>query len=224
MEQFEQHHQSSMARLAGAGSLLKANLLSLVADRLECNSASLMVASGQDLQSARAAGLDEKERARLLVSATDIRETCAGLRQAAEALSRQTGEDGMTSTPEGAVLLMGSTSPLAQGQAAALCLAAGRTCILSGDRLAANSQAFIGGVIRGVLHDLELPEQALLWLDGLSDLEDEAFAAVNRQLGLVVWLGQEAPDSGLMDRISLPFVQIAKAHEVTALLKEERQG
>lgn len=217
MEQIGKEHPELVRQLAAAGPLLRANLLSLIADRLECNSASLMVASGQDLQSARAAGLFETARERLLVDAKGIRDTCARLRQAAEALSLGGGAH----SKGGAVLLLGVSNPLQVVEAASLCLAAGRACILAEDSLAAHSLAFMGGVIRGALMDLGLPDQALLWLDRLDELMDEEFSIINDQLALVIWLGHLEPEDSLKAHIRLTFERIMKASDITALLNRE---
>lgn len=218
-EQKHDGQQGAAKALAAAAPLLRVNLISLIADRLECNSARLMVAAGQDLQAVREKGLDEEERAGLVISASAIRETCAQLRQVAEAMSCTARDVDAVPEQPGMVLILGSASQLEMAAAAGLCLAMGRACLVSGNPLAVHSRAFVDAVIRGALMDLQLPEDALLWLEDLDRLEEGAFAAVHMGLGQVVWLGKTAMDPRHMEKLDLPFVWIQEAASLPEALK-----
>ncbi|MDI9519730.1 MAG: glutamate-5-semialdehyde dehydrogenase [Bacillota bacterium] len=143
-----------------------------MADRLECNSAMLMVANGQDLQNARKNGMSEAMIDRLRLTSERIAQMANGLRELAEApdpmnrvLMEETMPNGLliskVSVPLGVIAVIYESRPNVTADAAGLCLRAGNACILRGGREAQNSNEFIAGVLRAALSEAGLPEDGV---------------------------------------------------------------
>ena len=143
-----------------------------MADRLECNSAMLMVANSQDLQSAKRDGMSEAMMDRLRLTSSRITQMANGLRELAEAsdplnrvLMEETRPNGLmiskVSVPLGVIAVIYESRPNVTADAAGLCLRAGNACILRGGREAQNSNEFIAGVLRAALSEVGLPEDGV---------------------------------------------------------------
>ena len=143
-----------------------------MADRLECNSAMLMVANSEDLQNARRDGMGEAMMDRLRLTSERITQMANGLRELAEApnplnrvLMEETRPNGLlisrVSVPLGVIAVIYESRPNVTADAAGLCLRAGNACILRGGREAQNSNEFIAGVLRAALSETGLPEDGV---------------------------------------------------------------
>lgn len=164
-----------------------------MADRLECNSANLMVANSLDLRAARATGMEEAMLERLALNADRIEQMAEGLRELAnwpDSLGREllasTRPNGLriqkVSVPLGVVAVIYESRPNVTADAAGLCLRSGNACILRGGSEAVNSNAFIVGVLRNALSEVGLPEDAVQLLD---DPNREGAAALMRMTDYV---------------------------------------
>lgn len=136
--------------------LKRSNLLCLIADRLECNSARLMVASSLDQQAARQASDGSGLLTNQLITANDIRQFASLLRTVAAGKDIQS-----TLKPKAQLMAVSAGKALDAALAACLCLAAGRAVVLLDKMPAQGGLSFILGVMRSALVDLELPPELL---------------------------------------------------------------
>lgn len=179
-----------------------------IADRLECNSAMLMVANSRDLQNARKNGMDEALVDRLRLTSDRIYQMAKGLRELAEAedplnhvLSETLRPNGLkiskVSVPLGVIAIIYESRPNVTADAAGLCLRAGNACILRGGREAQNSNEFIAGVMRAALSEVGLNE------DGVQLLYDPDREGVNALLTMREYVDLLIPrgGKGLIDHV-----------------------
>lgn len=167
-----QKAKQAAAVLAQSSNHQRVQAICRMADRLECNSAMLMVANSQDLQNARKNGMDEAMVDRLRLTSERIGLMAKGLRELAEArdplnrvLSEETRPNGLLitklSVPLGVIAVIYESRPNVTADAAGLCLRAGNACILRGGREAQHSNEFIAGVMRAALSEVGLPEDGV---------------------------------------------------------------
>lgn len=158
--------------LAQSGDQQRVAAVCRMADRLECNSAMLMVANSRDLQSAKRDGMDEALLDRLRLTSERIYQMANALRELAQAsdplnrvLMEATRPNGLliskVSVPLGVIAVIYESRPNVTADAAGLCLRAGNACILRGGKEAQNSSEFIAGVLRAALSETGLPEDAV---------------------------------------------------------------
>jgi len=180
----------------------------LMADRLECNSASLMVANSQDLQAARQAGLDEALIDRLHLSSTRIRAMADGLRalaglpdplkQVLEEVKRPNGlRIRKLSVPLGVIALIYESRPNVTADAAGLCLRAGNAVILRGGSEARHSNLFIAAVLRAALAEAGLMEDAVQLMDDPGRDGARALMGMHEHVDLLIPRGGK----GLIDQV-----------------------
>lgn len=180
-----------------------------MADRLECNSAMLMVANSRDLQNARKDGMGEAMMDRLRLTSDRITQMANGLRELAEApdplnrvLMEETRPNGLlisrVSVPLGVIAVIYESRPNVTADAAGLCLRAGNACILRGGREAQNSNEFIAGVLRAALSEAGLPE------DGVQLLYDPDREGVKALLRMQDYVDLLIPrgGKGLIDHVT----------------------
>lgn len=144
--------------------LKRSNLLCLIADRLECNSARLMVASSLDQQAARQASEGVSIVTNQLITANDIRQFASLLRAVAA------GKDFLPSLkPKTLLVAVSAGKALDAALAASFCLAAGRAVVLLDKMPTQGGLRFILGVMRSALIDLELSPEVLIEHPGMMD-------------------------------------------------------
>ncbi len=204
-----QSARDASLKLAQSSNEQRVMAICRMADRLECNSAGLMVANALDLHAARQNGMNEAMIDRLYLSSDRITQMARGLRELAEApdpLNRVLSEDrrpnGLlikkTSVPLGVIAVIYESRPNVTADAAGLCLRAGNACILRGGREAQNSNEFIAGVLRAALSEVGLPE------DGVQLLFDPEREGVTALLNMREYVDLLIPrgGKGLIDYVT----------------------
>lgn len=200
--------KSASRALAGSSDRQRVDALCLMADRLECNSARLMVANAQDLQSGRKHGLPEAFLDRLQLTSSRIREMSNGLRDLAgqaDPLGRLLAEferpNGLViqkvSVPLGVIAIIYESRPNVTADAAGLCLRAGNACILRGGREARHSNEAIAGILRGALAETGLPEDSVQLLDDPGREGAHALMTMRDTVDLLIPRGGK----GLIDQV-----------------------
>jgi len=166
-----QARQASML-LARTSTDLKNRALCAMADALIAKRELLIRANSRDLVHARELGLSPAMIDRLTLTETTIGGISRGLSEVA-ALPDPVGAvtslwrrpNGLTvgrmRIPLGVIGIIYESRPNVTADAAALCLKSGNAAILRGGSEAIYSNLAIGGILREVLRDLSLPEEAI---------------------------------------------------------------
>jgi glutamate-5-semialdehyde dehydrogenase len=202
------------ARLAGrevarAATAVKNAALHALADRIEQDGERLMIANRQDLEQARASGLDDALLDRLTLTEKGVAAMADGVRQVA-ALPDPVGEItdlkmrpsgiqvGRMRVPLGVVGIIYESRPNVTADAAALCLKSGNAVILRGGSEAWCSNQAIAVCLRAALAEAGLPETAAQVLD-TTDRD-----AVGHLVAMPEWVDVIVPRGGrgLIERVA----------------------
>jgi len=158
--------------LARADTRAKDHALAVMAAAIRRDAAALLQANAEDLEAARAAGLDAAMLDRLALSAKGVESMAAGLEQIA-ALSDPVGEMsgfayrpsgiqvGRMRVPLGVIGIIYEARPNVTADAAGLCLKSGNACILRGGSEAIRANRAIAACVREGLREAGLPESAV---------------------------------------------------------------
>ena len=175
-----QHYMQTLGRqaraasrvLAAASTAAKNAALIAMAAEIRARRAELLAANAQDLDEARAAGLEPALIDRLTLDEKGIESMAAGLEQVA-ALPDPVGEItdlkrrpsgiqvGKMRVPLGVVGIIYEARPNVTADAAALCLKSGNAAILRGGKEALHSNQAIAACVRAGLVAASLPEAAI---------------------------------------------------------------
>ena len=163
----------SAARLvAKADTATKNNALSVIAGEIERAAATVLDANARDVETARAARIDDASIDRLTLTRQSVAAMADGLRQIA-ALPDPVGEIvnlryrpsgiqlGQMRVPLGVVGIIYESRPNVTADAAALCLKAGNAAILRGGSEAVHSNQAIAACLHAGLKAAGLPEAAV---------------------------------------------------------------
>ncbi len=202
------------ARLAGrevarAATAVKNAALHALANRIEQDGERLMIANRQDLEQARASGLDDALLDRLTLTEKGVAAMADGVRQVA-ALPDPVGEItdlkmrpsgiqvGRMRVPLGVVGIIYESRPNVTADAAALCLKSGNAVILRGGSEAWRSNQAIAVCLSAALAEAGLPETAAQVLD-TTDRD-----AVGHLVAMPEWVDVIVPRGGrgLIERVA----------------------
>jgi len=229
---------------------LKDRALTAMADRIEAEADTIMAANREDLDRARAEGLDSALVDRLELNADRIAGMADGLRQVAgladpvgaidELRTRPSGvQVGKMRVPLGVIGIIYESRPNVTADAAALCLKSGNAAILRGGSEAIASNRAISGIMQTVLEEVGLPTGVV----SVIDTPDRA--AVGALLGMPEYVDIIIPRGGksLIERVSrdsqVPVIKhlegnchtfidsdadLAKSAEVAFNAKTQRYG
>ena len=195
--------------LARAGSRAKDDALHAMARALERDTAKLLEANRQDLDSGRAKGLEPAMLDRLTLTNQSVASMAEGLRQIA-ALHDPVGEItdlsyrpngiqvGRMRVPLGVVAIIYEARPNVTADAAGLCLKSGNAAILRGGSEAIRSNQAIAACVREGLASAGLPEA------GVQVVETTDRAAVGELITMKDYVDIVVPrgGKGLIERIS----------------------
>lgn len=165
--------------LSGADSALKNRALRHLADLLQQHREQISAANLQDLDNARAKGLNQAMIDRLSLSETALNTMSEGLRQIAalpdpvgemdEFRTRPNGlQIGKMRVPLGVIGMIYEARPNVTVDAAALCLKSGNACILRGGSEAFHSNLALSKLIKEALNAAGLPEAAVHFVENTS--------------------------------------------------------
>ncbi|MFP4155482.1 MAG: glutamate-5-semialdehyde dehydrogenase [Halothiobacillaceae bacterium] len=242
--------RQSARGLARVSSGDKNRALLAMADALVSATEALLVANARDLDSGRAAGLDEAMLERLTLTSERIAQMAEGVRQIAalpdpvgtisDLAYRPSGiQVGRMRVPIGVVGMIYESRPNVTVDAAALCLKSGNAVILRGGSEAAYSNAALAGCVRRGLIAAGLPE------DAVQVIETTDRAAVGALLGMAEYVDVVIPrgGKGLIERVArearMPVIKhldgichvfvddradLQKAHRIALNAKTHRYG
>ncbi len=165
--------------LSGTDSALKNRALRHLADLLQQHREQISAANLQDLDNARAKGLNQAMIDRLSLSETALNTMSEGLRQIAalpdpvgemdEFRTRPNGlQIGKMRVPLGVIGMIYEARPNVTVDAAALCLKSGNACILRGGSEAFHSNLALSKLIKEALNAAGLPEAAVHFVENTS--------------------------------------------------------
>ena len=158
----QQAERARKAFLKLSASADRTAMLKDIAAQLRANAPSIFEANKKDLAEAKAAGIAEPLYKRLVLNDSKLRDVIAGIEQIAEmedpvgrVVQETELDEGLVlkkvQTPIGVLAMIYESRPDAGPQIAALSIRSGNAVLLKGGREAANTNAAIGEVIRGVL-------------------------------------------------------------------------
>lgn len=216
--EYGQKAKEASKALAKAGNQLRVNAVCLIADRLECNSANLMVANSYDLQTARRNGMSEAMLDRLRVTSERITQMASGLRVLAEqqdplgrSLEQMERPNGLhiekISVPLGVIALIYEARPNVTADAAGLCLRAGNAVILRGGKEAINTNRLIAGLMRGALAELNLPEDAVQLMEDEGREGAQSLMTMNAYVDLLIPRGSKALIDSVVQHATVPVLK-----------------
>jgi glutamate-5-semialdehyde dehydrogenase len=158
----QQAERARKAFLKLSASADRTAMLKDIAAQLRANATSIFEANKKDLAEAKAAGIAEPLYKRLVLNDPKLRDVIVGIEQIAEmedpvgrVVQETELDEGLVlkkvQTPIGVLAMIYESRPDAGPQIAALSIRSGNAVLLKGGREAANTNAAIGEVIRGVL-------------------------------------------------------------------------
>src|SRR5215510_669085 len=169
----QQAERARSAYLKLAAGMDRTAILKDIAAALRENATSIFEANQKDLAEAKAAGIAAPLYKRLVLDETKLRDVIAGIEQLAnmeDPVGRVAEEteldEGLllrkVQTPIGVLAMIYESRPDAGPQIASLAIRSGNAVLLKGGREAANTNAAIGEIIRGVLDRYDIRDAVQL--------------------------------------------------------------
>ena len=201
-----------------ASTEVKNRVLKELADALLARRREIVAANQRDCAAAETAHLPSAKLRRLALNEQNIAQLCEGLRQIA-ALPDPVGQvvreyqpaSGMrvrrVRSPLGVVCMIYEARPGVTIDAFALCFKAGNACILKGGKEAAESNALLGAIARGVLERNGLPPAAITVFDSSDREQLRALLQQTDWVDLVIPRGGEDLIRWVAEHSRIPTVQ-----------------
>ncbi|TAH50110.1 MAG: glutamate-5-semialdehyde dehydrogenase [Betaproteobacteria bacterium] len=209
MQTLGRQARAASRQLAAASTAAKNDALLAMAAEIRSRRDTLLAANAQDLEQARAAGLEPALIDRLTLNAKGVEAMAVGLEQVA-ALPDPVGEItdvkrrpsgiqvGKMRVPLGVIGIIYEARPNVTADAAALCLKSGNAAILRGGREAINANRAIAACVRAGLVAAGLPEHAVQVVETTDREAVGALIAMPEFVDVIVPRGGK----GLIERIS----------------------
>ena len=193
--------KSAAQTLAVAGTQLKNQALSAIADALLAHTADILAANAADLSAAQANGMTVSMQDRLRLTEERIRGIADGVRQVAAlpdpigaAVSEAVRPNGLRISrrrvPLGVIGIIYEARPNVTADAAALCLKSGNAVILRGGKEAFRSNQALTEIMRNALQSAGLPK------DAISLVQDTSRESANELMNLTAYLDVLIPRGG----------------------------
>ncbi|MFA6231668.1 MAG: glutamate-5-semialdehyde dehydrogenase [Rhodanobacter sp.] len=171
--------QQAAVQIAALSTEAKNALLRSMADALQAQTSSILIANAEDMKAARGKGIGEAMLDRLALDEERVSGMADALRQVAalpdpvgQVTRSERSDKGFSiervRVPLGVIAMIYEARPNVTADAAALCLKAGNGVILRGGSEALRSNQAIAACLRGALREAGLSEHALTLLDDLS--------------------------------------------------------
>lgn len=171
--------QQAAVQIAALSTEAKNALLRSMADALQAQTSSILIANAEDMKAARGKGIGEAMLDRLALDEERVSGMADALRQVAalpdpvgQVTRSERSDKGFSiervRVPLGVIAMIYEARPNVTADAAALCLKAGNGVILRGGSEALRSNQAIAACLRGALREAGLSEHALMLLDDLS--------------------------------------------------------
>lgn len=209
MSKVGQQARRASRAMAGSDSATRNRALELIACAIERETASLRAANAQDLDAARAAGVDAAMLDRLGLSENAIATMVAGLRQIAQ-LPDPVGEIsnlkvrpsgiqvGQMRVPLGVIGIIYEARPNVTVDAAALCLKSGNAAILRGGSEAIRSNRALAALVGEGLERAGLPADGVQVIDTTDRAAVGLLATMPQYVDVLVPRGGK----GLIERLA----------------------
>lgn len=204
--------------MAAASPAAKVQALETLAALLEDRQAELISANTQDLEAARAAGLDAPRMDRLRLTPAilgDMAAACryvAGLPDPVGAMDSQWQRPngllvGRMRIPLGVVAMIYEARPNVTVDASILCLKAGNAVILRGGSEALRSNLALGGLLSEALRSAGLPEDAVQIIGITSHDAVSALCRLDEYVDVLIPRGGEALVRAVTEQAAMPVLK-----------------
>jgi glutamate-5-semialdehyde dehydrogenase len=204
--------------LATASGAVRNHALQAIAQRLSAQSAIILAANAQDLETARLAGLPAAmldrlrlDPKRLAAMAQALHEIAAQTDPVGQVLDGSVRPNGLriqkVRVPLGVILFIYESRPNVTSDAAGLCLKSGNAVILRGGKEAALSNAAIVTAIRQALADAGLPPDAVILVDNPDHAAVTELVRLEGQIDLVIPRGGEALIRTVVAQARIPVIK-----------------
>ncbi|WP_298066915.1 glutamate-5-semialdehyde dehydrogenase [uncultured Mailhella sp.] len=204
--------------MAAASPAAKVQALETLAALLEDRQAELISANAQDLEAARAAGLDAPRMDRLRLTPAilgDMAAACryvAGLPDPVGAMDSQWQRPngllvGRMRIPLGVVAMIYEARPNVTVDASILCLKAGNAVILRGGSEALRSNLALGGLLSEALRSAGLPEDAVQIIGITSHDAVSALCRLDEYVDVLIPRGGEALVRAVTEQAAMPVLK-----------------
>ncbi len=196
----------------------KNRALLAIADALEQNADSIIVANRQDLQNGREAGLNAGLLDRLMLDETRIAGIADGVRQVA-ALPDACGkvvyeyekENGLKikkiTVPIGVIGIIYEARPNVTADAAALCLKSGNAVILRGGKEAICSNKAVVGVMQDALSSAGFPRETVQLVEDTSRDSANAMMKMTEYLDCLIPRGGKGLIKAVVENSTVPVIE-----------------
>lgn len=244
------HARTASRAMSAASSSSKAAALHAMAAALAEHETALLAANAEDLQAARAAGLDAALLDRLAITPKRLAGMAEGLRQIAampdpvgELTATQTRPNGMQvarmRVPIGVIGIIYESRPNVTLDAAALCLKSGNAAILRGGSEALRSNLALARIVQQGLEAAGLPPTAVQMIDTPDRAAVMALARLTEYVDVIVPRGGKGLIAALEKDARVPLIKhldgnchvyidahadLAQAHAIALNAKTYRFG
>jgi glutamate-5-semialdehyde dehydrogenase len=218
MQTLGQQARAASRAMAKAPTQAKNAALTAMAAAIRRDKEKLLAANQQDLDAARAAGLDAAMLDRLTLSAKGVDTMAEGLLQIAS-LPDPVGEIdhmnyrpsgiqvGRMRVPLGVIGIIYEARPNVTADAAALCLKAGNAAILRGGSEAIHSNQAIAACVREGLRAAALPETAVQVVETTDRAAVGELITMNRYVDVIVPRGGKGLIERIMNDARVPVIK-----------------
>ena len=205
----------AMARADGA---TRNRALLLIADAIERDAGLLRAANGQDMDAARAGGLEPALLDRLALSDAAIATMVAGLRQIVglpdpvgeitNMKSRPSGiQVGQMRVPLGVIGIIYEARPNVTVDAAGLCIKSGNAAILRGGSEAIHCNRALARLVSEGLQGAGLPQEAVQVVDTVDRAAVGALITMPQYVDVIVPRGGKGLIARLIDEATVPMIK-----------------
>ncbi|MGB3055392.1 MAG: glutamate-5-semialdehyde dehydrogenase [Acidimicrobiales bacterium] len=212
-----QRAKAASRPLANASTAQKDAALHAAADALVAATDAILVANEADVAAAQDRGVSATVVDRLRLDASRVVAMAAGLRQVA-ALPDPVGGvlDGWVRpnglrisrvrVPLGVVAIIYENRPNVTSDAAGLCLKSGNAAFLRGSSGAINSNIAIAGVLRSAYESVDLPADAVVWVEETSHAAAVEFMRLRDSIDVLIPRGGPALIRSILEHATVPYV------------------
>jgi glutamate-5-semialdehyde dehydrogenase len=218
MQAFLEEAKRSSRTIANLSTAVKNKVLNEMADALMHHCDFIITHNKKDMIEAKVNNLSEALQDRLLLTGDRVKEMSDAIRQIASQqepvgriLDGWITEAGLNiqkvSIPIGVIGIIYESRPNVTSDTAALCFKSGNVCVLKGGKEAEHSNKAIAVVLRRVLSENKLPEQAISLLPDSSREGVAKLIKQNKFVDLIVPRGGEALIKYVSENSTIPVIK-----------------
>ena len=218
MQAFLEEAKRTSRTIANLSTAVKNKVLNEMADALMHHCDFIITHNEKDMIEAKVNNLSEALQDRLLLTGTRVKEMSDAIRQIASQpepvgriLDGWVTEAGLNiqkvSIPIGVIGIIYESRPNVTSDTAALCFKSGNVCVLKGGKEAEHSNKAIAIVLKRVLSENKLPEQAISLLPDSSREGVEKLIKQNKFVDLIVPRGGEILIKYVSENSTIPVIK-----------------